>query len=147
MAARPFTANAAMRGGSPKLCAKLVRQCRDHHRVRAVSAAAPSAVLHDTGVWIRGAPDPTPGLGVPPTVEDDAVGGRYRPGRNGRVTGAGERSEIRVCRLIEDGAVVDQSPEARGPLVVELVQIVGPHLVHGQNDDEPGPILPGRTWR
>jgi hypothetical protein len=52
------------------------------------------------------------------------------------MTGARERAEIRMRRLLEDCTLVDQPPQPARPLMIELVEVVGAHLVDRQDDDE-----------
>src|SRR6059036_3037187 len=67
--------------------------------------------------------------------------GMRRPAsrQDGRVSRRGLRHRVVLVRVREIGALLEQHCEAAVQLGAIAVEIVGAQLVHGNDDDEPGP--------
>jgi hypothetical protein len=59
-----------------------------------------------------------------------------RAGADGRVPGAGDGVEVRIERLVEDGALVDQAAEPACEARVLAGEVVGPHLVDDHDHEQ-----------
>src|SRR5205807_7599254 len=109
------------------------RKRRHRHAPRGIATLGASAGVADVfHVRICGASDRLFRFAVPPAVSDHAMGGGECSGGNGSVTGAGFRSGIGIGGVAEPRALVDEAPEAAGPLETEFVDIISAHLIRSE---------------
>ena len=74
---------------------------------------------------------------VPPRVVDHPVRMRQRAGANRRVTGARHGHQIRIARVLEHHALIEQRAESVPPVAVELLEIVRAQLIDDEGHEQP----------
>jgi hypothetical protein len=52
------------------------------------------------------------------------------------MAGACQCVEVRIARVVEDGAFSEQGAESTLPMARKRLQVVGAHLVHDEHDNE-----------
>src|SRR5206468_2783910 len=104
--------------------------------IRAVAALDCGAVSNIGYTWIFSARHLLAPVAVPPDVLDHAVCVRERAGHDRRVPGAGERLEVGVGGVPDPRPVRQQPLEAAGPVAPKPIDVIGPHLIDDDDDDE-----------
>ncbi len=123
-----------------------IRQRRDLQPVSAVTdAIRRTAVRQTDNRRIIGARHPAALRPLPPLVHDDAVGRGKRAGADRRVPGARDRVQVRVEAALEDRALVAQPLQPVLPVPRVAIEIVEPHLVDHDDDQQRRSV--GRTLR
>ena len=120
------------------LAAEFVGKGRHLHEARAETASGRARSKHDgldARVLLTGHGPIR--VAVVPTVAGQAVPGRHRPRADRRVTGTRHRIAIGVRRVPEHRPVIQQTPEAAGPLAAVEVNVARRELVQDHQDDKP----------
>ena len=87
---------------------------------------------------IAAAIDVIAALAVEPGVTDDPVPLREHARGQGRVPWCGLRGGVKVVGVGEDDALIEQPSQPMVQKGAEALQVVGPHLVDDDHDNEPG---------
>ncbi len=56
------------------------------------------------------------------------------------MTGSGLRNRVVLERVAEHGPLSPEHAEAARELGFPAVEVIGPQLIHGDHEDEPGPV-------